>query len=336
MLAVAFGPPSMSRALEELPRAAAVADCVELRLDLIGDGFDLPALLRARGQTPVVVTLRPPEQGGKCPLPAAERLRALLDAARGGAEYVDVEFDALTPAGLHELRARGAQVIVSRHDFSAMPPLEAWWAELAALDADVVKVVGSASDALDNLRVLRTLERADRPTIAIAMGAAGLASRVLALRYEACLLTYAAATDGAGTAPGQLTLDEMREVYCAARIGVATRVFGLLGAHDERARVQEYNAWFARDGVDAIAVPFQVSSGAAADAARIVAAYRELPVSGWHIHGEALQREVVPELDSAEPHEARVNAIVRQRDGALHGAWVESPAEQYALWCAFD
>src|SRR5690348_1003200 len=49
MLAVALGPPDMPTALRELTRVRAEADCVELRLDLIGAGFDLPVLLRERG-----------------------------------------------------------------------------------------------------------------------------------------------------------------------------------------------------------------------------------------------------------------------------------------------
>ena len=208
MLAVALGPPDMATALRELPRARAEADCVELRLDLIGAGFRPARCCCAeRGSLPVVVTLRPPEQGGKCPLPASERLEVLLQAAELGAEYVDVEFDALSADALNELHAQGARVIVSRHDFSQMPPglADEWWPRLAELGADVVKVVGTASDPRECLPVLRALEAADRPTIAIAMGGAGRPSRVLALRYAECLLTYAALESDSGTAPGQIT-----------------------------------------------------------------------------------------------------------------------------------
>src|SRR5690242_342648 len=116
MLAVAFGPPTMAAACEGLPRIREVADCVELRLDLFEEPFDLAALLRARGDLPAVVTLRPPSQGGRSPLPDDERLAVLLRAAELGAEYVDVEFDALSASALQALRAAGARVIVSRHD----------------------------------------------------------------------------------------------------------------------------------------------------------------------------------------------------------------------------
>src|SRR3954470_7060846 len=108
MVAVAFGPPTMAAARAGLPRIGEVADCVELRLDLFEEAFDLPTLMRSRGQLPVVATLRPPSQGGRSSLAAEERLAVLLRAAELGAEYVDVEFDALTPSSLQALHQAGA------------------------------------------------------------------------------------------------------------------------------------------------------------------------------------------------------------------------------------
>jgi 3-dehydroquinate dehydratase/shikimate dehydrogenase len=333
MLAVAFGPPTMAAACAGLPRIRAAADCVELRLDLFDEPFDLATLLRERGELTVVATLRPPEQGGRSKLDAAARLEVLLRAAELGAEYVDLEWDAATPAALAALTARGARVIVSRHDFSDMPRglADEWWPRLAALGADVVKVVGTARDVRDGLLVLRAFERAELPTIAIGMGAAGLPTRVLALRSERCLLTYAALDDGVGTAPGQISVGDMRQVYGVQRLGSSTRVYGLLGAHAERDRLADYNAWFAADAVDAVAVPFP----AEANAAEIIASFKTLPVRGWHIHGESLQRDALRALDNLRPaagRQAKVNAVVMRPDGSLFGAWVESPREQYELW----
>jgi len=330
MLAVAFGPPTMAEALAGLPRIREQADCVELRLDLFEEAFDLPSLLRERGDLPVVATLRPPDQGGKCSLPANERLTVLLKAAELGAEYVDLEFDAATPQALSRLRSAGAQVVLSRHDFSAMPTdlADAWWPALAELGADVVKVVGTAWRVSDCLHVFRAFARADRPTIAIAMGEAGLLSRVLALRDDRCFLTFAALDEGRGTAPGQLTAREMRETFCVERLRPTTRVYGLLGPHAETDRLREYNAWFVSDGFDGVAVPFVAD----ADAAGIVSAFRELPVSGWHVHGAELQAGVVAALDEVRSAKGKVNAVVRRADGGLVGHWVESPREQYELW----
>ena len=99
MLAVAFGPPTMAEACAGCRAFASAADCVELRLDLFEEPFDLEVLLRERGSLPVVVTLRPPEQGGDARCPPDERLEVLLQAAELGAEYVDLEWDAASAAG---------------------------------------------------------------------------------------------------------------------------------------------------------------------------------------------------------------------------------------------
>jgi 3-dehydroquinate dehydratase/shikimate dehydrogenase len=335
MVAIAFGPPTMAEALAGLPQISVEADCVELRLDLFEEPFDLAALLRERGELPVVVTLRPPDQGGKSPLSAAERLKVLVRAAELGAEYVDLEWDAATPDALAALHAAGADVVVSRHDFGAMPAelAQGWWPELAGLGADVVKVVGTARDVRDCLPILRVLAQASIRTIAIAMGEAGVLSRVLALRTEQCFLTYATLGRGTPTAPGQLTVGEMRSMYRVERLKPDTRVYGLLGPHAERERVSEYNAWFARDAQNGVAVPFVAS----ADGSGIVSAFRELPVDGWHLHGSDLQTDVVSALDNLAPtaeRQNKVNAIVRAPHGALVGHWVESPREQYELWTA--
>jgi len=330
MLAVAFGPPTMAEALAGLPRIREQADCVELRLDLFEEAFDLPSLLRERGDLPVVATLRPPDQGGKCSLPPDERLAILVKAAELGAEYIDLEFDAATPQALPRVRSAGAQVVLSRHDFSAMPTdlAGAWWPALAELGADVVKVVGTARTLSDCLQVFRAFARADRPTIAIAMGEAGLVSRVLALREDRCFLTYAALEHRSGTAPGQLTARDMRETYRVQRLRPTTRVYGLLGPHAEAERLREYNTWLVADEFDGVAVPFVAD----ADADRIVSAFRELPVSGWHVHGAGLQAGVVAALDEVRSAQGKVNGVVRCADGALVGHWVESPREQYELW----
>jgi Type I 3-dehydroquinase len=179
--------------------------------------------------------------------------------------------------------------------------------------------------------VFRAFRRADRPTVAIAMGEAGLPTRVLALREEHCFLTYAMLGAASATAPGQITARQMREAYGVDRLRPTTRAYGLLGPHLELDRVAEYNTWFRQANVDGAVVPF-VAHTAAAD---LVSAFRELPVSGWHVHGAEMQATVVQALDDLAPSAARqnkANGIVRQATGALIGHWVESPRKQFEVW----
>lgn len=333
-LAVALAPTSLADGQALLARARAEADLAELRLDLANEPYDPAALLEGRGGLPVIATLRPVDQGGRSTLPAAERFAVLLRAARAGAEYVDLEWTAATPDRIDALHQAGAYVLVSRHDFARVPPdfAPGWYDQLARLGADVVKLVGTATDPRDCLPVFRALRNADRPTVAIAMGAAGLPTRILAPREARCFLTFGTLVADPGTAPGQVPLVEMRTAYHATRLGGRTAAYGLLAGHVEREQAARYNRWFAAAGLDAVAVPFPATEDS--DSAAIVAAFRELPISGWHIHGAQLQETVGQGLDALEPsacRQGKVNAIALQ-DNALVGAWVESPEAQFQLW----
>lgn len=329
LLGVALGVPTMAAALAQLPRLRADgADVVELRLDLFEEPLDLPALVHARGDVPVVVTLRPLDQGGRSALAAAQRLSILVEAAHLGAEYVDVEWDAASSQAVAMLRAAGAAVIVSRHDFTSMPDLRAWYADLAASGADVVKVVGMATSARDCLAALDVLREADRPTVAIAMGEAGLASRILALRSPQCLLTFAAPNDAAGTAPGQVSLRQMRELYRAGSIGPHTAVYGVLDTRLQQDLAEAFNQWLAQAQVQAVAVPF-----VADDALACIEAARTLPVAGWHI-GPEFRETVGQAVDHLDATACRAGAVstTRLRDGVLEGAWFSTPEEELAYW----
>nr|MCU0718216.1 type I 3-dehydroquinate dehydratase [Pirellula sp.] len=68
------------------------AKLVELRLDYIGRSIDLARLLKNR-PTPVVVTCRRREDGGRWERTEEERLMLLRSAIAMGVEYVDLEDD---------------------------------------------------------------------------------------------------------------------------------------------------------------------------------------------------------------------------------------------------
>ena len=191
-LAVAISAIDTDDALTALHRITGRADLAELRLDLM-QSFDLPRLLAER-PLPVIVTCRPTREGGRWRGSEAERLAVLRQAAALGAEYVDLEWDVATEiATLDRSRTR---VILSRHDFAGMPAdLPAQAEALWAAGADVVKLVGMAQCLADCAPVLHLLQAAARPTIAIAMGNSGLATRLLAFRYPQSFLSFAAPDD---------------------------------------------------------------------------------------------------------------------------------------------
>ncbi len=333
LIGVAVGPKTMAQALELVPRAESQADIVELRLDAFDEPYELATLIEAAGACPLIATLRPVGQGGRSTLPVEERLAQLVRAVELGAAFVDLEWDAASRAAIEAIHRAGGELLISYHDFAAVPAnlIEGWARRLDALGADIVKVAGAARDVRDCLPILDLLHARTAPTVAMAMGAAGLPTRILALREPACFLTYAALDGAAPTAPGQIGISELRSVYRAERIGAETAAYGLLGSQIGPRLAGRYNEWFAEADVDAVALPF-VSSAETAD--RVVTAYRRLPIAGWSIADEAAQRQVVGALDVLQPAArelGRVNAITL-RDQMLVGDWVEAPEAELELW----
>ncbi len=316
MIGVSIGSGGTAAAAAAMRRTAQTADVAELRLDLL-DEYNLHTLLDGR-PCPVVVTNRAEREGGRAAGSERERARPLLQAIAMGAEYVDIEHDSV-----HLLPDRkDTRLIVSSHDFQAMPPdLPALHRALAAKGADVVKVVGTARRLSDNVDVLELFSNTDVPTIAIAMGEAGLVSRVLALRYESCLLTYCTLDTGEAVAPGQLAVDTMRRVYRADGIGPHTAVFAVLSdAPVDAALIASLNATAHDAGADAVWVPLPAVYDGESPA-DVVTAFRRIGIAGYAVLGAA-QTAVLPALDrvASTGPAGEVDAI--RLDGeALVGSW---------------
>lgn len=261
-LAVAIAAPDTEAAISALHQAASVATLAELRLDMM-QAFDLPRLLADR-PLPLIITCRPRREGGHWAGGEAERLALLHQAAALGADYVDLEWDVAAEAS--RLDRSRTRLILSRHDFAAMPPdLEAIAASLWQAGADVVKVVGTAQGLSSAVLVLDLLARAPGPTIAIAMGASGLATRLLAFRHPHAFLSFAAPDPPSVaryvptvTAPGQVTVGVMRNVYRVQAMTQATVVVGLVAPDANLSPlVVQGNLWLAELGLDAVLVPLQ-------------------------------------------------------------------------------
>lgn len=264
-------------AREVMARHHGLIDVAELRLDLM-ERFDLAALLRDR-PCPVIVTCRPVREGGRFSGSEERRLDVLEAASALGAEHLDCEWDSW-----ERLRARkvAAKVIVSRHFFDAMPDdLLGVHAGLAALQPDVVKVVGMARAVRDAAAPLAVLRKAAIATIALAMGEKGELSRLLAGKFGA-YLTFGAAGDGAQAAPGQVTVRRMREVYFTHLIDPGTRIHAWLTpcAPPERA-VQDVNEALRGAGLNAVVVPVPVADE---DPAEVLRAFEAVGITDFAMH----------------------------------------------------
>jgi len=252
------------------------AQLVELRLDWLGNPPELGRLLKDR-PTPVVVTCRRGQDKGLWKFTEDQRQTLLRSAIVAGAEYVDLEEDV---AG--SIRRYGStRRIVSHHDFDQTPEnLPEIHARLAALDPDIVKLVTLAKTPADNIRMLQVVQSAKVPTIGFCMGDLGVWSRVLCAKYGSPF-TYATFSSERQLAPGQLTFEEMRDVYHFDQINAQTEVLAVVAdpvSHSLSPLI--HNAALRHSGRNAVYVPMRVPRD---ELAATLADFEWLGVRGYSV-----------------------------------------------------
>lgn len=294
------------------------AEMIELRIDEVADGGMVAELL-ARSALPVIVTCRPEWEGGRCGLADGERA-ALLASAGQGAAYVDkelrsAEWGMFTQATEGPATAQRPRLIASFHDFSGRP--EKLYNVLTELDqspAEVAKIVWMARTVRDNLEAFEILLNRRKPTIALCMGEAGLISRVLAKKFGG-FLTFASLSSQAATAPGQVTVEEMKQLYRWDSIGEKTRVYGVVGSPIQHSMSPAiHNAGFAQAGEDAVYVPLLVNAGYESFKAFMESflAMRPLHLSGLSVtipHKENALRYLQEKGGQVEPLAQSIGAV---------------------------
>lgn len=193
-----------------------VPDLIEIRLDYMKTLGDLRLIREATG-IPLIATNRCSNQGGNSPGSEADRIAGLLQACESGFNYVDLEIDIEGVEELAEkIKSLGAGVIISFHDFETTPEkklLEEILRDELSAGADICKIVGTSNTVRDNLTYFNLLrENTDVKIVSFGMGNAGILSRVLSPLVGGAF-TYASAETGSESAPGQLTISELREIY---------------------------------------------------------------------------------------------------------------------------
>ncbi|MFQ6085494.1 MAG: type I 3-dehydroquinate dehydratase [Candidatus Bathyarchaeia archaeon] len=193
------------------------ADLLELRADYLKERENLQDFLGS-SSLPAILTVRRPEEGGVFEGNEDERIAALLKWSGEGFEYVDVELSTLGFSSLiDDLRRTGVKAIVSHHDMRSTPEVSKILRMVDAeiqCGADICKIVTRAKDEMDNLPCLTAVVEASKRTeiVCFAAGEAGRISRVLSPLLGA-RFTFASVTRGSESAPGQLTVRELRTIY---------------------------------------------------------------------------------------------------------------------------
>ncbi|MGA3081973.1 MAG: shikimate dehydrogenase [Terracidiphilus sp.] len=290
--------------LDSLPKPAAALPKVK---EFLADHRDVTA----------IATCRRKEFGGNFAGSLTTELEVLLKAAEAGCQIVDLEVESAEEAKAAQLakfrnglRAEGAALLVSFHDFSKTKGLDKAAQRIEAFAPDFVKVVSTAKSLADNLAVLKLIEERSLSSqiVGIAMGEEGIVSRVLGPRAGAAF-TFASYSDGMevdpklATAPGQATLRALRDLYRVEQLDQATRIFGVAGnpIHHSLSPLMQ-NTAFRREGVNAVLLPLKVEK-----IADFLTLLRELPMAGSAVT-MPFKLEVLPHLATMDPLTARIGA----------------------------
>jgi 3-dehydroquinate dehydratase/shikimate dehydrogenase len=298
---------------------------LEFRLDYLDKPLlalpKLKAFLTEHGEATAIATCRREVNGGKFAGNLAAEIDVLVKASGAGFYLVDLELESAEEAKKGEvdkLKEAGAALIVSYHDFKATANLDAIYKRIEPFHADFVKIVPTAKTLTDNVTLMRFIERMSDSAniIGICMGDAGVISRVLGVRAGSAF-TFAAATQGEETAPGQIAARTLIETYRIDQVDAATKVYGVVGNPVRHSLSPAMlNAAFRRETVNAVYLALQTT-----DLKDLVKLVQEIPLQGLSVT-MPFKQDILPLLENTDPLTAKIgacNTVLRAQDGKLYG-----------------
>lgn len=294
---------------------------VELRLDWLANDRERHAVLEwvkrfAPKKAVFVATCRRRIGGGEFAGGAAEELFWLMKAKEAGCTWCDLEIETVRelPGKSVQGYAVPSKVMLSIHDFRRTPQLSKELKMPAAGGAAALKVAAMSRKLSDSMRLLRAAQGRQQ-VVAIPMGEIGLPGRILSLR-EGSALAYAPVA--AATAPGQIPLSDLIELYRAHKLTRRTQVYGVIGdpiSHSLSPLL--HNTGYIAAKKDAVFLPFLVE-----DLREFLKVLPEFGVRGFSVTLPHKQR-ILRYLEDCEPLAAEigaVNTVMVRRDGKLAGS----------------
>jgi 3-dehydroquinate dehydratase / shikimate dehydrogenase len=294
---------------------------VELRLDWLVDDLERSKLLnwiglhRPRNAT-FLATCRRKEAGGRFSGNIESQLYWLIQARQAGCQWCDMEIETLRklPDQFAREYAVPPRIMLSVHDFHHTPDLAGAIRLPAHGEFDAIKIAAHARTIADSVRLLAWAKRS-KACIAVPMGEIGLPARILALR-EGSMLAYAPVA--ALTAPGQISLHDLKYVYRAHELNRRTQIFGVIAnpvGHSLSPLM--HNSAFMANNVNAVYLPFLVS-----DLRDFLSAIPELGIRGFSVtlpHKQKIMK-YLKDCDWLAAEIGAVNTVAVRRDGSLSGS----------------
>ncbi|MFI5253571.1 MAG: type I 3-dehydroquinate dehydratase [Bacteroidota bacterium] len=258
-ICLSIAPTSLQAARDEIEHPHSYADLIEIRVDGLSN-INMAELLR-RPRAPVIITNRISEEGGKFRGNAREEFEILSQAAKNGAEYIDIEWKwGKSFIDRLRLEIKSCKLIISHHNMEKTPQnLKTIYNNIKKTKPDIIKIAARARTISDNIKFfdLLSLARKDKRQLsALCMGEYGQISRILSGMFGSAII-YASKDDSTPTAPGQISIDELQNVFHVSKLDASTNVFGLVGNPVNQSKgIYYHNAVFQKKGVNAVYVNF--------------------------------------------------------------------------------
>ncbi|WP_373653339.1 type I 3-dehydroquinate dehydratase [Schlesneria sp. DSM 10557] len=225
MICISVTPESRQLAKVDIYNAANQCDLVEVCLDRLHKEPDVKDMISGC-KKPVLISCRPPHEGGKFDGTEDERLALLRQAIIAGPDYVELD-----PVSAMKIPRFGkTQRVVSFASLTRpLNDVEEAFEEATRCQADIVKFTWPTQtlEAAWPLLAVASQKRV-LPVVGLGLGRSGLTFSLLGRKYGSPWI-YAALEKGMEAFPGQPTVGELDDVYRWRSVDGKTRFIGVVG-----------------------------------------------------------------------------------------------------------
>jgi 3-dehydroquinate dehydratase/shikimate dehydrogenase len=259
---------------QALKAATSGAQMLELRLDYLKNltpdlARDIILTIKKGVNLPLIVTCRDEREGGVNGYSPELRSSVIKGAVTQGVDFVDVEFVNFknerfsAPIKSQLATSSSTRLILSAHNFKT--PFD----NLSALYKDIKtdyplaipKIVYTPLHIIDCFEAFDLMHDNNDEKIILCMGEQGIIVRLLAKKLVG-FLTFASLNQDAATAPGQLSIKQLIEMYRFSDSNPKTKLFGIIAnpvGHSMSPAI--HNACFTHYGMDRMYLPLKVAGG---------------------------------------------------------------------------
>ena len=266
--------PTVEKFIESIRLAAAQKpDIIELRLDSLKEikNGDITAQIvkEAKRHARIIVTCRDGAEGGENNHPWEKRFTVLMQAFVLGADFIDVELANYETAFFKEhideylSKYPVPRLILSAHSFNGpFDSLADIYARMQAANPKAIaKIAYRANHINDCFAGFDLLHRRKSDMIVLCMGPAGVISRIITPK-TGNFLTFASMGENKESAPGQLSIKQMRSLYRFDSINSDTKLYGIIGSPvGHSASPAIYNGSFNASGHNGVYLPLLIEGG---------------------------------------------------------------------------